>query len=334
MWPPWGKKTSRRKTQSPAFSSPSFKDVQNLTEPPPPETCRKITVFHKTATSPARISTSIRRWASLPFLGLSPESLKWQENISSSKRSPRQKNPPQNWPEHKNHPEILPENNTHPEISSENKNPPQICQENIVISQEENDPPKTWPESPGNTFSPRNSSEKLDGSPENAPEIFETSEKPVALSEGRKVVFYFTSLRVVRRTFEDCRAVRVILRGLRVAVDERDLSMDVSFVAELQAKVGSSPALEVGSLPRVFLGDLCIGGAEEVRQLHESGELKRMLEEFASVSDGTCEWCGGLGFVMCGTCSGSHKRFVSEKGGFRTCNACNENGLVRCPDCR
>ncbi|ERN14536.1 hypothetical protein AMTR_s00038p00080440 [Amborella trichopoda] len=109
-----------------SFSSPSFTDVQNLTEPPPPETCKKIAVFHETATSPARISSSIRRWASLPFLGRLPESLKWQENISSPKRSPRQTNLPQNWPEHKNHPEILPENKTHPEISLENKNPSQI----------------------------------------------------------------------------------------------------------------------------------------------------------------------------------------------------------------
>ncbi|CAD5197169.1 unnamed protein product [Musa acuminata subsp. malaccensis] len=52
------------------------------------------------------------------------------------------------------------------------------------------------------------------------------------------VVLYFTSLHIVRRTFEDCRAVRSILRGLRVVIDERDLSVDSRSLAELQAAIG------------------------------------------------------------------------------------------------
>jgi hypothetical protein len=39
----------------------------------------------------------------------------------------------------------------------------------------------------------------------------------------------------VRRTFADCCAVRAALRGLRVAVDERDVSMDASLRREVQA---------------------------------------------------------------------------------------------------
>ena len=40
-----------------------------------------------------------------------------------------------------------------------------------------------------------------------------------------KVVLYFTSLRGVRKTYEACCQVRMILKGLGLRVDERDVSM-------------------------------------------------------------------------------------------------------------
>ncbi|KAL6603957.1 hypothetical protein ACP70R_044318 [Stipagrostis hirtigluma subsp. patula] len=56
-----------------------------------------------------------------------------------------------------------------------------------------------------------------------------------AVAGERRVVLYFTSLRAMHATFKACRAVRAILRGLRVAVDERDVSMDAAYLAELRA---------------------------------------------------------------------------------------------------
>ncbi|KAL0914992.1 hypothetical protein M5K25_015387 [Dendrobium thyrsiflorum] len=147
-------------------------------------------------------------------------------------------------------------------------------------------------------------------------------------SEDKRIVVYYTSLRVVRKTFEDCRVVRSILRGFRVAVDERDLTMDSAFLTELKGLLGRRQL----SLPRVFIGGRYIGGAEEIRQLHESGELKLYIVGAPPAAASACEACGGVRFLLCSGCNGSRKCYT-EKGGFRTCGSCNENGLVRCPDC-
>ncbi|XP_028783981.1 uncharacterized protein At5g39865-like [Neltuma alba] len=151
---------------------------------------------------------------------------------------------------------------------------------------------------------------------------------PAPPEADRRVVVYFTSLRVVRSTFEDCRAVRSILRGFRVKMDERDLSMDSRFVMELQGimcKTGMK-------LPSVFIGGRYIGGAEEVIRLHESGELKKLMEGLPAADCSLCDVCDGHRFVLCDVCDGSRKMYTL-KGGFKNCAACNENGLSRCPSC-
>ncbi|XP_072998075.1 uncharacterized protein At3g28850-like [Typha latifolia] len=159
------------------------------------------------------------------------------------------------------------------------------------------------------------------------------SPKPTRSSfSGDRVVLYFTSLRGVRRTHADCSTVRAILRGFRVAVDERDVSMDASFRRELQSLLGSMG--KPFSLPQLFVGCRLVGGADEVRRLHEAGELRVLLEGAAGQDPAfVCGGCGGVRFVPCSGCGGSRKVFVEEEGRMRRCEECNENGLVRCPNC-
>ncbi|KAF8397229.1 hypothetical protein HHK36_016139 [Tetracentron sinense] len=164
--------------------------------------------------------------------------------------------------------------------------------------------------------------------PDSAPQL-PSSEPSISLAGAEKrIVVYSTSLRIVRKTFEDCRAVRSILRGFRVSIDERDLSMDAGFLEELQGILGRKKL----TLPRVFIGGRYVGGADEIRQLYENGELKKFVEGFPAAESVACDGCGGYRFVLCDQCNGSHKCYW-EKGGFRSCSACNENGLIRCSSC-
>ncbi|KAL3850580.1 hypothetical protein ACJIZ3_012462 [Penstemon smallii] len=161
----------------------------------------------------------------------------------------------------------------------------------------------------------------------------ETEPEPEIRIPGTEqtVVIFFTSLGIVRRTFEDCKTVRTILRAFRVSIDERDLSMDSRFMNELQ-RIMNQPEKSKLTLPRVFIGGRYVGGAEEVRRLHESGELKKYIKGLPAAQAGTCEACGGYRFILCGECNGSHKCY-KDKCGFRSCTSCNENGLVKCPSC-
>ncbi|KAJ0809388.1 putative glutaredoxin, Thioredoxin-like superfamily [Helianthus annuus] len=152
----------------------------------------------------------------------------------------------------------------------------------------------------------------------------------------KRVVVYLTSLRAVRSTFEACRTVRSILHGFRVPIDERDLLMDSSFFDEIRkimAQIGQGRSDDKRvSLPKVFIGGRYIGGADEIVELHEIGELKKFMSGLPAVAPGVCEICGGFRFTLCEECNGSHKCPL-EDGGFTTCVECNENGLIRCTSC-
>ncbi|CAJ2644103.1 uncharacterized protein At5g39865-like [Trifolium pratense] len=141
------------------------------------------------------------------------------------------------------------------------------------------------------------------------------------------IVVYYTSLRIIRRTFNDCRTVRSILKRFSVAVDERDVCIDERFREELEELLGRRSV----PLPCVFIGGEYIGGVDEFRKIYDSGELQEMMERLPKSIPNVCDFCGGMRFVVCDECDGSHRLFVEN--GCRTCPSCNTNGLIRCPAC-
>ncbi|KAL9406617.1 hypothetical protein Peur_003589 [Populus x canadensis] len=127
-------------------------------------------------------------------------------------------------------------------------------------------------------------------------------------SGANSVVLYTTSLRGVRKTFEDCTRVKTIFELHHVIFYERDVSLHGEFVNELRDLTG-----EGMSVPRVFIKGRYIGGVDEVVELNESARLGRILV-WARVErvEGrqACEGCGAARFVPCLECGGSCKVLV------------------------
>ncbi|XP_021773390.1 uncharacterized protein At3g28850-like [Chenopodium quinoa] len=148
------------------------------------------------------------------------------------------------------------------------------------------------------------------------------------------VIFYTTSLRGIRKTFEDCQCIRFLLESFGLIYYERDVSIHSEFREELWRIMG-----EKCLPPRLFIRGRYIGGAEQVLTLNEQGKLRPLFRDIPiNFSEGPCNVCCGLRFILCYNCNGSRKIFEhndqEEEGGlWSKCLQCNENGLVVCPLC-
>ncbi|KAL0690035.1 hypothetical protein Bca4012_089713 [Brassica carinata] len=89
---------------------------------------------------------------------------------------------------------------------------------------------------------------------EEKPNLYETEDNK------NKVVLYFTSLRGIRKTYEDCCCVTTVLRGYQVAV---------------------------------LIRGVHVGGMEEIKKLNDGGKLGEMLKGLpVCESVGACGCCG------------------------------------------
>ncbi|OAY42910.1 uncharacterized protein At3g28850 [Manihot esculenta] len=143
------------------------------------------------------------------------------------------------------------------------------------------------------------------------------------------VVIYTTTLRGIRKTFEDCNTVRSIIDSYHIHIIERDISMDSGFKEEIRRLMGS---MEV-KVPLVFVRGRLIGGADQVVKLEEEGKLGILFDGIPKRLSGGCEVCAGFRFVMCKECNGSCKILNQEQKKMVKCGECNENGLIHCPIC-
>lgn len=146
------------------------------------------------------------------------------------------------------------------------------------------------------------------------------------------LVLYTTSLRGIRKTFEDCNTIRFLLESFRVLYSERDVSMHLEYREELWKILGDRVVP-----PRLFIRGRYIGGADEVVGLHEKGMLQNLLQGIPlSPSSYPCRGCAGMRFVLCCSCNGSRKVMPEGQNNGTSsirCPDCNENGLIKCSIC-
>ncbi|KAF4374475.1 hypothetical protein F8388_016026, partial [Cannabis sativa] len=103
-----------------------------------------------------------------------------------------------------------------------------------------------------------------------------------------KIVIYFTSLRGIRKTYEDCCS--------RLQSSSRRKRYIHGFRA--QNELQRALAGKVLTLPQVFIRGKHIGGSDEIKQLHEVGELAQLLNGFPILDHGmVCNGCGGVRFL-------------------------------------
>ncbi|KAI4348862.1 hypothetical protein L6164_009531 [Bauhinia variegata] len=164
---------------------------------------------------------------------------------------------------------------------------------------------------------------------------------PVAGGGSQSVILYTTSLRGIRKTFQDCNTIRFLLRSFRVLFQERDVSLHLEYREELWRLLGGSRVIP----PKLFIKGRYIGGADEVVGLHEMGILGKLLEGTPiDFTQTPCKGCANMRFAICSACSGSCKLFTNTAINGKMehdhdlwircrCPQCNENGLVKCPIC-
>ncbi|KAL5721256.1 hypothetical protein ACHQM5_013838 [Ranunculus cassubicifolius] len=142
------------------------------------------------------------------------------------------------------------------------------------------------------------------------------------------VIIYTTTLRGIRRTFEDCNIVRSIVESHQIQMFERDISMDSGYREELRVIMGKKDI----NVPVLFVKGRLIGGADVVQKLEEEGKLAVLFDGVAKAT-APCDGCAGMRFVMCMDCSGSCKVMDQVQRKMIKCSECNENGLIHCPIC-
>ena len=76
-----------------------------------------------------------------------------------------------------------------------------------------------------------------------------------------------------------CGAARMLLKKKRVEFDDKMINKDAEARAEMQARTKRT------SVPQVFIGDIHVGGFDELSELDRRGELDKLIAEHVGVPE-------------------------------------------------
>ncbi|KAE8684433.1 Detected protein of unknown function [Hibiscus syriacus] len=156
-----------------------------------------------------------------------------------------------------------------------------------------------------------NSIDSVKGKVKRLCNLFESAKSSTSSNEhSPKVALRPAKSLGIRRTYEDCYAIRMIFRGFRIWVDERDISMDSTYRKELQSILRKNNP----SLPQVFIKGKYVGGAEVIKSMFEVGELAKILDDFPRIQPGLVCDCGMSGLCLVGIVVGVGKCSMKTKG--------------------
>merc|ERR1712008_674754 len=97
---------------------------------------------------------------------------------------------------------------------------------------------------------------------------------------------------------------RISETPLLILLDERDVFMSRENQVELMDRM----AMVEVNLPQVFVNGQYLGDADVIEKLNETGELRKILRPYKSLTVTTvCGKCGGFRNLPCPICDGSKK---------------------------
>ncbi|KAE8788978.1 F-box/kelch-repeat protein SKIP11 [Hordeum vulgare] len=129
-----------------------------------------------------------------------------------------------------------------------------------------------------------------------------------------EVVLYTASASASRRrerTSADLYALRALLRGYGLTMEERDVSTSKGHRSELKSLLAARGC--AFSLPQLLVGGRPVGGPDDVRKLHQTGGLRPLLDAAPRPYRAfVCQACKRIGSEPCRKCSQARNKMLAD----------------------
>uniref|UniRef100_A0A8I6Y796 Glutaredoxin domain-containing protein n=1 Tax=Hordeum vulgare subsp. vulgare TaxID=112509 RepID=A0A8I6Y796_HORVV len=130
-----------------------------------------------------------------------------------------------------------------------------------------------------------------------------------------EVVLYTASASASRRrgqtSADRCYALRALLRGYGLTMDERDVSTSRAHHSELKSLLAARGC--AFSLPQLLVGGRPVGGPDHVRKLHQTGGLRHLLDAAPRPCRAfVCQACKRVGSAPCPKCSQARNKMLDH----------------------